>query len=258
MSGLVGYGSSSSEDEDEDDAPPIAGSSSKALLQDRANSADGHVQATSSPSDAFLKQTDNLPAFLGPKPEPAPDPDEAATPSFVDDSANTANPYETDREAILRLTAPNVSIDAIPPSPPGSPDPAANARFARFLELKGKGIHFNEDLAKKPNYLNPSLFSTMLRRAGLDESAQYASSLPSDLWNPMEFPEYAYHEQLGKDQQAIRSKDEETKRAQSAAGKRVLEFIPQTNSTTSSRKSTPSKDGGILSMEHHTVKKKKI
>ncbi|KAJ6155043.1 hypothetical protein N7470_005609 [Penicillium chermesinum] len=43
----------------------------------------------------------------------------------------------------------------IPPSPPGSPDPAANAKFQHFLSLKHQGVHFNAKLATSSSLKNP-------------------------------------------------------------------------------------------------------
>lgn len=253
MSGLVGYGSSSEDEKEE--VQPNLGTPPTALPQDVASTTDEHLKATSLVGDAALQQAGNSPVLLGPQPEPA---REAITSTYTNEPSESVSPYETEREAILRLTAPTVSANAIPSSPPGSPNPAANARFARFLELKSKGVHFNEDLARKSSFSNPSLFSTMLKRAGLEEQVQYATSLPTDLWNVMEFPDHAYYEHLGKYQEEIRMRNEEAKKTQSAAGKRVLEFVPQSSSAGSSSKTTPQKDSRSTSKADHAAKKKKL
>lgn len=162
------------------------------------------------------------------------------------DMIDADSPAETsedmsERDTIRHLTQASVPMTSMPPSPPGSPDPAANARFARFLELKVKGVHFNEDLASKTSFLNPGLLATMMARTGIDEEDQYNTSLPLDLWNPRGFPEWAYKEGLLESQQKIRDRDDAEKKALSAAGRRTIDFAASGgNSGDSSRKSTPS------------------
>ncbi|KAL9621244.1 MAG: hypothetical protein Q9160_004265 [Pyrenula sp. 1 TL-2023] len=227
MSGLVGYGSSS---EDETETSSHLKTSAKAdspRLKDEPSKDPTHS------IDLSSKQEDSPKTFLGPQPDTT----DSATQQHSSEAVEYHVSPETEKEAIQRLTASHMSVNNIPPSPPGSPNPAANARFARFLELKGKGIHFNEDLANKASYLNPSLFSTMLRRAGLEDQTQYQTSLPTSLWNVSNLPDDVYYEHLGKQQQTIREKREETKRAHSAAGTRVLEFVPPNNSDHASSKS---------------------
>ena len=146
----------------------------------------------------------------------------------------------SERETIRYLTQASVPMASMPPSPPGATDPAANKRFARFLELKAKGVHFNKDLAGKSTFLNPGLLTTMMARAGIDEEDQYNTSLSTDVWNPKGFPKWAYKEELLKSQQEIRARDTEEKQALSAAGKRTIDFTPSGGTSgDSSRRSTP-------------------
>lgn len=238
MSGLVGYGSSS-EDETEVVSPRLKVEPSKA----------------STPSiDSPPKREDGPNTFLGPQPDPTDLSIRRHSSELVEDYVSS----ETEREAIQRLTASQMPVKAIPPSPPGSPNPTANARFARFLELKKKGIHFNEDLAQKSSYLNPSLFSTMLHRAGLEDQTQYQTSLPTNLWDISSFPDDVYYEHLGKHQQTIREKKEETKKAQSAAGTRVLEFVPPHNSNHASSNSTLHSNSTGSSVTERVSKRRKF
>jgi hypothetical protein len=145
----------------------------------------------------------------------------------------------SERDAIRHLTQATVPATSLPPSPPGSPDPAANERFRRFLELKAKRVHFNEDLSGKKSFRNPSLLSAMMTKVGIDEKAQYNTSLPLDLWDPTDFPDWAYKEGLLKSQQELQAQSEANKKMLSATGKRTIEFAPETASGGSSRKSTP-------------------
>lgn len=150
------------------------------------------------------------------------------------------SPYSTDRAIIRDLTLPTVPNYDIPSSPPGSPDASANAKFKHFLSLKQQGVHFNEKLAKSSALKNPSLMQKLMAFSGIDEDAQYATTLPKDLWDPNGFPEYAYKEELAKSQKEIRKKHEEKK----ARGQRdTVDFVPSTASGDSSRSGTPGVSG---------------
>ena len=130
----------------------------------------------------------------------------------------------SERDAIRYLTQAPVPMTSMPPSPPGSPNPAANAKFARFQELKAKGVHFNQELASKPGFLNPGLLSTLMSRMGVEETDQYNTSLALDVWNPQQFPEWAYKEQLLESQKAVRERQDAEKKALSATGQRRIDF----------------------------------
>ena len=145
----------------------------------------------------------------------------------------------SDRETIHYLTQATHPMTSIPPSPPGSPDPALNAKFKRFLELKGKGIHFNEELANKSAYRNPGLLTTMMMRAGLESDDQYRTSLPLDVFDPTGFPPSAYKEELLRSQQLLKEQKQTRKKTLSVAGRRTVEFTSGGTSTASSRESTP-------------------
>ena len=118
-------------------------------------------------------------------------------------------PIPTSRSLIHDLTLPPIPNLNIPSSPPGSPDPAANAKFAHFLSLKKKGIHFNEKLAVSVSLKNPSLLGKLREHTGIDERAQYSTSLPSDVWDDVStLPEWGYKEELLKTQQEERRRIE--------------------------------------------------
>jgi hypothetical protein len=238
MSALVGYETSSDEEE-------IAPAVSQATSKLEAPVASPHEAATRRPlhhtdlkaSQSAVSEIATDGPLLGPLLGPTAPIDGGIMHA---DSPAAASENMSERDTIRRLTQASVPMSSIPSSPPGSPDPAANARFARFLELKAKGVHFNEDLASKSSFLNPGLLAMMMARAGIDEEDQYNSSLPIDLWNPKAFPLWAYKEQLLQSQQDIRDKDDAQKKASSAAGKRTIDFAPSGgNSGDSSRKSTP-------------------
>lgn len=147
--------------------------------------------------------------------------------------------HMSERETIHYLTQVTHPMTSIPSSPPGSPDPAIDAKFNRFLELKSKGIHFNEDLANKSTFRNPALQASMMARMGIEGDDQYKTSLPLDVWDPTGFPSSAYKEELLRSQHSQREQEQATKKSLSAAGKRTINFTPAGTSRTSSRESTP-------------------
>ena len=246
MSGLVGYGDSS----DEDDETPSAVSYTPPQ-DSHLHSVRSVTNSTDLPQvDVHIAKEQSGP--IGPQLGPT---GPSENDGVLEDSPELTLPVTSPRNMVQSLTAPTVPVDTIPPSPPGSPDPAANARFARFLELKMKGIHFNADLTRKSSYSNPSLFSTLLERSGLQEHAQYATSLPLKLWDVSKFPASAYKESLAKNQQHLREEEEVVKKAQSAAGKRVLDFVPQSDSASSSHRSTPRQDSERHSKSERHIKK---
>ena len=142
---------------------------------------------------------------------------------MIDASADLApaSPYSSQRTAMRNLTLPTKPNLDIPPSPLGSPT-AVDQRFAHFLELKSQGIHFNAKLASSSALKNPSLLPKLMKSAGLEESEQYAATMPSELWNPLGFHEWAYKEELGKSQQEL-TKKKENERANSQREK--IDFV---------------------------------
>ncbi|KIW26322.1 uncharacterized protein PV07_09423 [Cladophialophora immunda] len=245
MSGLVNYESSS--DEEKQSPPKVVPSKpSKGKSADSTVPADGLDRSSINkgfPAAELDKGTgrntgaDNGP-MLGPTmPAQMQGDDDIVQPQ--ESSAETSQQHMSERETIHLLTQATHPMTAIPPSPPGSPDPALDAKFKRFLELKAKGVHFNEDLANKSTFRNPGLLATMMARAGVEGDDQYRTSLPQEVWNPLGFPPLAYKEELLRSQQALREQDSNSKKSLSAAGKRTIEFTSGGKSGTSSRESTP-------------------
>lgn len=113
------------------------------------------------------------------------------------------------RTVVHDLTLPPVPNLDIPPSPPGSPSPSANAKFAHFLTLKKQDVHFNEKLAGSVSLKNPSLLRKMMEHAGIDHQAQYFSSLPPELWSTTDLPNWGYKEELLKAQRELNTRAEE-------------------------------------------------
>ena len=147
------------------------------------------------------------------------------------------SPYTANRALLRDLTLPSLPNYDIPPSPPGSPVASTNDKFKHFLELKKKGIHFNEKLAKSAAMKNPRLMQKLMDFSDIDELGQYSTTLPKDLWDPSAFPETAFKEELATSQKRIlKRKEEEKIRGQREA----VDFVPASASTeNSSRNGTP-------------------
>jgi len=164
--------------------------------------------------------------------------DEMPILDFSQDNESIApqSPYSTNQALIRDLTLPTIPNYDIPPSPPGSPIASTNAKFKHFLELKKQGVHFNEKLSKSAALKNPSLMQKLMDFADIDEVAEYATTLPKELWDPSGFSEAGYKEKLAKSQKDILKMREDEK----AKGQRTsVDFVPATTSGESSRNGTP-------------------
>lgn len=163
----------------------------------------------------------------GPPPSTVPEDNTFSEPS---------SPYTSQRATIRNLTLPTKPNLDIPPSPPGSPAPGADQKFAHFLQLKQQGVHFNAKLATSSALKNPSLLPKLMEFAGVQNQQQYATTLPADLWDPEGFPDLAYKEELAKSQKEISKRKEEEK---AKAAREGIEFVSATDSGQPSRGVTP-------------------
>ncbi|OAX84267.1 hypothetical protein ACJ72_01356 [Emergomyces africanus] len=224
MLGLTAYGSSS-EDEVES-SPPLKAQTAK---QPADSTKDITAQATEKESAGYqelLHTTSIEPPespLIGPfelPKSPSPTNNNNIGPQLP---SRKSSPFSSNRALLRDMTLPPVPNLDIPPSPPGSPNPAANQKFAHFLSLKRQGIHFNEKLASSSSLRNPSLLSKLMEHADIDAQAQYATSLPKEIWDPIAtLSPWGYKEELLKSQQEIRRKIEEKK----ASGPReAIDFV---------------------------------
>ncbi|KAJ5085639.1 hypothetical protein N7532_010410 [Penicillium argentinense] len=224
MQGLVAYDSSS-----EDEETKTSLQSKGTEKPDGAPAQIDHDPGKDRVSDASVQNQLHLNYFarepprgpvLGPASGPAPL-DRAQSPDGQPHSGR-ASPFSTSRTLIHDLTLPPIPNLDIPPSPPGSPDPAANAKFEHFLSLKKQGVHFNSKLASSSSLKNPSLLVKMMEHAGIDEQSQYKTSLSSDLWATTNLPRWGFKEELRKTQQVARQKLEEIK---SSGQRSSIDFV---------------------------------
>jgi len=229
MSGLVGYGSSS---EDEDDLPPIA------AFEDAASS--NYVTHDSGPltngsgSSSLQQDKAAVTSIQGPMVGPSMPTNAVSADEEFEDGMLADLPPMSEQDLLRYLTQPSHPMASLPPEPSNQADTAVTTKFERYLELKKKGIHFNEDLSNKSSFKNPSLFASLLERIGLPPGAQYSSSLPADVFSLDLFPSWAYKDALSQSQQTLHAENEITKKAQSTSGKRTIQFTPAVRTMTES------------------------
>lgn len=140
-----------------------------------------------------------------------------------DNGSVPSSPYTANRLQVRNLTMPPIPSFEIPPSPPGSPPPATTAKFARFLEFKKKGVHFNERLSQSAALRNPGLLAKQMDFAGISQEDQYASSLPESIAVPTRFPEWAYADKLVAAHSKIAKKREEER---AKVQREAVDFVP--------------------------------
>jgi hypothetical protein len=139
------------------------------------------------------------------------------------------SPYSANRSLVHDLTLPSIPDFDIPSSPPGSPPPAINKKFNQFLNLKKKGVHFNQKLEQSAALKNPNLMDKLMRFVELEGASQYETTLPKDVWNPDAFPQWAYRENLKKSREQIIKERE----AHNASGARkAVDFVPASKAST--------------------------
>lgn len=232
MLDLGAYDSSSEEEDTQVPQPkqntteaPIAPAQDQKDTDQRTQSTQNEEKSKSSASAtaaAAAPTAETIPPtgpVLGPASGPAPPPLDS---SPNNQASGNSSPYSSARALIQDLTLPPVPNLEIPPSPPGSPNPAANAKFEHFLSLKKQGVHFNAKLASSSSLKNPSLLKKMMDHAGINEQSQYNTTLSTDLWDTSTFPQWGYKEELLKAQQEVRQRMEE----KNSNGKRsAVEFV---------------------------------
>ncbi|OIW35652.1 hypothetical protein CONLIGDRAFT_639910 [Coniochaeta ligniaria NRRL 30616] len=235
MAGLVGYDSS---DDDEEVQEPTQVQTTATTDKQQENGSSSPSQAALSappqPANQAPSSASTPPAQLGPLQGPALGPSlgpalgpslpstlsisPAPSPSAQQDQPDPPrSPYSSTRALIHDLTLPSVPNTAIPPSPPGSPPRALTAKFDTFLSLKAtKAMHFNARLAESKAVRNPALMDKLLGFVGVETSfdnsdqkaepgqgpeQQYATTLPTEIWDPAAMPAWAYKTPLRRAQE---------------------------------------------------------
>jgi hypothetical protein len=168
----------------------------------------------------------------------------------ADGEAAPGSPYSSNRAVVQNLTLPSVPNFDIPPSPPGSPPQTATKKFAQFLDLKKKGVHFNQRLEGSSVLRDPGHLQRLMDFAGIGEEEQSATTLSEDVAVPTVFPEWAYAEQLRASQRQILKTKEQ---ARSAAPREAIDFVSATKSGTSSGTGTPATTSKRKEAEHRST-----
>ncbi|TDZ54833.1 Meiotically up-regulated gene 151 protein [Colletotrichum trifolii] len=172
-------------------------------------------------------------------------------PSLEQPSSQTpsrpSSPYSASRAALHSLTLPPVPDLNIPPSPPSSPAPPAalTAKLTQFLELKKEGVHFNAKLAQSAALRNPSLTDKLLSFVDLDGRADYATTLPAELWNPTStifLPESASRAALRQSQDRVRAERERAARKPGAP----VDFVPAAGAASGNGVPPPGSDAAEI------------
>lgn len=192
------------------------------------------------PEPTPVQQAAPLGPALGPVagsaagPLPMPEPSVRSNSAEGDDVSAPPSPYTANRLMLRNLTMPPVPNFQIPPSPPGSPPPDTTTKFARFLDLKKKGTHFNQRLYHSSALRNPGLLPKLLDFAGITQEDQYATP-----WSQgavaTKFPEWAYADKLVAAHEKIAKKKEQDK---ARHPRETVDFVParqEASASTSAR-----------------------
>lgn len=232
MNGLVGYGSSDDEErEAEDDVLPTTikvGSSSEATRPYDGIMSENFHDSSLKPQREVNNDTEDSTLMVGPQM-----PTSSGVISEIYDEDDLAElPHMSERDLLRYLTQPTHPIETLPPEPTTPADSSVTMKLRRFIDLKSKGIHFNEDLVGKASFRNPNLFASLLERTGLSPEAQYISALPPGVLSMNTLPAWAYKEALHETQKSLIADHKSTRKAQSTTGKRTIDFTPASQEST--------------------------
>jgi hypothetical protein len=114
------------------------------------------------------------------------------------------------------------------------------------LDLKTKGQHFNQRLETSSVLRDPGHLQKLLEFAGVSDQDMYASTLSEDVAVAVEFPVWAYVEELRASQKRLAKAKEQEK---SKRPRDAVEFVSATISGTSSGTGTPSGIGSTKRKE---------
>ncbi|SMR55447.1 unnamed protein product [Zymoseptoria tritici ST99CH_1A5] len=216
---LIDYGSSDDEDDIQPEKP-----SKIAKIEATAPPAE---EGTSEPQRPQPSVQDEKPVSLdtsGPAPGPS-IPTQDTSAEFEGDTT-PSSPYTYERNRLRELTMPtmpNFDIPDSPPPPPVNSEEAAvlaatTKKIERFLELKKKGVHFNERLQNSTSLRNPSLLPKLMQFADITREDSYRSSLPEGLGISVTWPEECYVEGL--------LRQNERKQKKKLAERDKVDFVP--------------------------------
>ncbi|RAL08690.1 HCNGP domain-containing protein [Aspergillus homomorphus CBS 101889] len=203
MLGLAAYESSSEDDAGSNPISTVSQRERKEHLFPQASQANAHSELERETTSDHGSTPVSCRPIFGPPHVNLHDAQRAPSNHYMTLSAS--------RTIIHDLTLPPVPNLDIPPSPPGSPDPSTDAKFTHFLSLKKQGVHFNEKLSSSASLRNPSLLKAMMNHAGIDDGAQYHTSLSPALWNASDLPSWGFKEEIFKAQRELQKAVDEGK-----------------------------------------------
>ncbi|EPQ65848.1 hypothetical protein BGT96224_3785 [Blumeria graminis f. sp. tritici 96224] len=225
LSGLVNYSSSEEEDETDRMQKTWLENEAKTLskIDEKGSSITENIVANFPTTDRSrnpIKKCQDINApLLGPHLEP----NTIAGPISFESDPNLIqlSPYSKGRAILRNLTMPTSPNYEIPSSPTTPPNQEINLKFNRLLELKARGIHFNEKLESSTALKNPTCMQNLMDLANMDETDQYLTTLPKSYWNPKAFPDHAYVDNLENSRRKI-SKELDKGRSQ----RESVDFVP--------------------------------
>ena len=96
----------------------------------------------------------------------------------------------------------------LPPEPTGQCSSALQEKIIIMLEKKKRGINLNSNVQRRKDFRNPSIYEKLVQFCNIDE---FGSNYPLELFNPHEWEESSYHDNLLRAQKKAYEKKERAK-----------------------------------------------
>ena len=96
----------------------------------------------------------------------------------------------------------------LPPEPAGQCSSALQDKIVAMLEKKRRGINLNSNVQRRKDFRNPSIYEKLVQFCNIDE---FGSNYPLERFNPHEWDESSYHDNLLKAQKKAYEKKEKAK-----------------------------------------------
>ena len=126
----------------------------------------------------------------------------------VDEPQVESGAVDNNSEETTPLFLPIAGIQ-LPPEPPGRCSNALRDKITAFLQKKDRlGIGFNENVQKRKDIRNPSIYEKLVQKCKLDE---FGTNYPEHLFNPHEWTEESFYDNLQKAQKKAYEKKEKAK-----------------------------------------------
>lgn len=123
---------------------------------------------------------------------------------ITDDSLQETEDADSTRPLFLPL-----SKVQLPPEPPGRCSTALQEKIVALLEKKNRlGLDLNKNVQARKDFRNPSIYDKLVQFCNLDE---FGTNYPEHLFNPKEWGEESYYDNLLKAQKKAYEKKEKAK-----------------------------------------------